>query len=384
MGRAPTETFGRSNRIYRLPKVSVEARNVVGGGRRVALPSSAVTTTPSPTTSIADTSATARAERPTIRNFEPDDVAPAGRLLAARQAEHRRHEPLLAARFEDPDVAAAEVAAAAEDGATGAVAVLGDDVMGYLLGGPKTSPTWGANTWVETAGQALRSGLDPEVVRDLYAHAAASWVAAGRDVHYVLVPAYDAALVDAWFRLGFGQQHVHAVREIEPLPTRVPAGLLVRPARREDIPVLAQLDVELPQHQGRAPTFSAGQVPTYDESLADWEEAIDDTGYAHFVVEHDGFVVGAATGCALERSGTNLGLTRPDHAGFLGFASVLPAARGLGAGRALGEAVHSWAADAGFTSLATDWRATNLLSSRTWPRLGYRPTFLRLHRRLGY
>ena len=36
------------------------------------------------------------------------------------------------------------------------------------------------------------------------------------------------------------------------------------------------------------------------------------------------------------------------------------------------------------TSAVTDWRATNLLSSRTWPRLGYRPSFLRLHRHLGY
>jgi hypothetical protein len=27
---------------------------------------------------------------------------------------------------------------------------------------------------------------------------------------------------------------------------------------------------------------------------------------------------------------------------------------------------------------------TNLLSSRTWPRLGFETTFLRLHRVLGY
>jgi GNAT superfamily N-acetyltransferase len=320
----------------------------------------------------------------TIRDFEPDDVAVAGLLLAARHAEHRRHEPLLAARFEDPAVAAAEVATAVDDGVSGAVAVDGDNVVGYLLGGPKASPSWGANIWVESAGQAVQPGLDAEVMRDLYGHASASWVAAGRDVHYVLVPAYDGPLVEAWFRLAFGQQHVHAVREIEPVPTGAPADLLVRTARHEDIPVLAQLDIELPQHQGRAPTFSAGLLPTYDESLADWADDIDDPGYHHLVVEHDGAVVGAATGCALERSKTNLGLIRPDHAGFLGFASVLPAARGLGAGRALGEAVHRWAADAGFTSLATDWRAANLLSSRTWPRLGYRPTFLRLHRRLGY
>jgi len=65
-------------------------------------------------------------------------------------------------------------------------------------------------------------------------------------------------------------------------------------------------------------------------------------------------------------------------------AAVLPQARGLGAGRALGEAVLGWTRENGFASAVTDWRATNLLSSRTWPRLGFRPSFLRLHRRLGY
>ena len=75
---------------------------------------------------------------------------------------------------------------------------------------------------------------------------------------------------------------------------------------------------------------------------------------------------------------------RPDHAGFLGFAAVLPEARGAGVGRALGTTVLDWAAAEGYPVVVTDWRATNLLSSRTWTRLGYRPTFLRLHRRLGY
>lgn len=35
-------------------------------------------------------------------------------------------------------------------------------------------------------------------------------------------------------------------------------------------------------------------------------------------------------------------------------------------------------------SVDTDWRATNLLSSRTGPKLGFEPTFVRLHRVVGY
>jgi GNAT superfamily N-acetyltransferase len=320
--------------------------------------------------------------RPTLRAFDPADVPAAGRLLAERHAAHRTAEPLLAARFEDVDVATAEVRALVEAGATGATAVVGDEVVGYLLGLHKPSGPWGANRWVEPAGHAVR---EAELARDLYALAATGWVADGHDVHYAIVPAYDGALVDAWFRLGFGQQHVHGIRELPASPAVVPPGLTVRPAERADIPVLGQLDLVLPQHQGLSPTFSAGgPLPTLEEAVADWEESFDDEGFAYLVAEHDGRVVGCAVGCALEKSSSHQSLAQPDHAGFLGFAAVLPEARGLGAGRALGEAVGDWAAKEGFTSLVTDWRATNLLSSRTWPRLGYRPSFYRLHRRLGY
>jgi GNAT superfamily N-acetyltransferase len=95
-------------------------------------------------------------------------------------------------------------------------------------------------------------------------------------------------------------------------------------------------------------------------------------------------VAGAAVGCALEKSGSHTSLARPDNAGFLGFAAVFPSERGHGAGRALGEAVLEWAAQAGFGCVVIDWRVTNLLSSRTWPALGFAESFLRLHRLIGY
>jgi hypothetical protein len=51
-----------------------------------------------------------------------------------------------------------------------------------------------------------------------------------------------------------------------------------------------------------------------------------------------------------------------------------------GAGRMLGERILALAPEAGYPTLVTDWRMTNLTSSRTWPRLGFRPTFYRLFR----
>jgi len=317
-----------------------------------------------------------------VRPFAADDVPAAGVLLAQRHTRHRVSRPLLSARYEDSAAATAEVASAfGTPGASGTFAVRGGEPAGYLLGFPKPGRLWGPNVWVESAGHAAADG---ETLRDLYAVAAAGWVESGLTAHYALVPATDEDLVRAWFRLGFGQQACHGLCG---LPAHAPvrrAGLTIRRAMWEDIPALAELDVELLRHQSLAPTFSAATVPSAQQTAGEWAEDFDDPSYTTFVAELDGTVVGSAVGCALEKSGSHTSLARPDNAGFLGFAAVFPSARGHGAGPALGETVLQWGAQAGFGCVVIDWRVTNLLSSRTWPALGFAESFLRLHRLIGY
>lgn len=320
--------------------------------------------------------------RTRVRPFAAGDVPAAGALLARRHARHRLDRPLLPARYEDADSAAAEVAAAfATAGASGAFATRDGEPAGYLLGFPKPGASWGPNVWVESAGHAA---VDGEILRDLYAVAAAGWAESGLTAHYALVPATDEDLVRAWFRLGFGQHACHGLRGLPTQAPARPAGLTIRRAVREDIPALAELEVELPRHQSLAPSFSAAPVPSAQQTAAEWAEDFDDPGYTTFVAERDGAVIGSAIGCALEMSGSHTGLARPDNAAFLGFAAVFPSERGHGAGRVLGETVLEWAAQAGFGCVVTDWRVVNLLSSRTWPTLGFAESFLRLHRIIGY
>jgi len=314
-----------------------------------------------------------------VRPLTADDLPEAATLLAERHRRHRYAQPLLSPRYEKESEAAGVLPAL--DEASGAAAYRGGTMVAYVLGAPKASPVWGPNVWVEAAGTAA---AEPEAVRDAYAMAAARWVDEGCKAHYAVVPATDPDLVRAWFRLGFGQQHAHGLRSVPAARSPLPDGLVIRRAVRDDIPALAELEVALPQHQGLSPTFSAGNLPTVEESRQEWESDFDDDSYTTFVAVRDGVVIGSAIGCALEKSGSHTGLARPDHAGFLGFAAVAPAARGSGAGRALGEAVLSWCAEAGFTSAVTDWRVTNLLSSRAWPALGFEESFLRLHRLIGY
>ena len=313
-----------------------------------------------------------------IRDFAADDVEDAGRLLAERHRAHRRREPLLPPQYEDVAAARAQVEELwSRDGASGAVAVEGSRAVGYLLGAPRADPTWGRNTWVELAGLA---GDGADLTRALYAHAGQRWGDSGNDAHYVLVPAGDAAVLETWWRLGFGLQHVHAAREAAAYDVR--PG--IRRAREEDVPALAELDLLLPQHQALAPVFSAGSVPTREELLADMTETLADERFTVLVAEDRGEVVGSAVACPVELSGAHSGLARLEGATFFAFSAVRPAARGVGWGRALGEAVLDLAHRSGAPGVISDWRSTNLLSSLAWTRLGFRETFWRMHRVVGF
>jgi GNAT superfamily N-acetyltransferase len=324
------------------------------------------------------------ARRLEIIPFDADGIDDAARLLAARHRAQRIAEPGLDPAFED--VATTRVAIEglmATEGASGALASRRGAAVGYVLATPR-SGTWGPSMWVEGAGQAV-ADVESDVVRDLYGFLAGGWVATGRYRHSVIVPATDPALVEAWFRSGFGQQHVHGIRgAAAPRETvAVPDGMTLRRAERRDIVALGGLGRALAEHQIASPVFSTLPSAPLEDHVAEWEEDFEDERFANFVVEVEGRVIGAAVGCSIDMSSEHHGIVRPATAGLLGFAAVLPEARGLGAGRVLGAAVLAWARDAGYTVVVTDWRETNLLSSRTWPRLGYRPVFRRLHRAIA-
>ena len=315
-----------------------------------------------------------------IRTFEAGDLDAAALLLAERHARHRASEPLLDPAFEDGVAARGEIEALlGAESAAGWTAREGGDVVGYVIGMAKPMSTWGRNVWVEPAGHAATSA---RIVRSLYAVAAEAWTNEDRMNHHVLVPASDDVLIDAWFSLDFGQQHLHAVREVPPQDFGVvpDSELVIRRASRDDIPVLAELELVLPQHMARAPVLSPLPIQPVEEVQAEIEGDFDDPTFTWFVAEHDGRVVGDAIACGLEKSSGNNSLIRPSKAGFLGYAAVLPEARGLGAGRALGQSVLAWSRDEGYTSVATDWRSTNIEADGAWRGLGFRPTFRRLHR----
>jgi len=315
-----------------------------------------------------------------IRTFEAAHLDAAAALLADRHRRHRIAEPTLAAAYELPDIARREVEAQLSgDRAAGWVALRDGAVVGFLIGASKSETVWGPNVWVEAAGHAAG---EPAVIRDLYAVAAGRWVAEGRTNHHVLVPATDIGLVDAWFSLDFGQQHLHAVREAPPASFGVVprSELTIRRATADDIPALVELERVLPEHLAQSPVFSRLAQTPVEEIVAELQTDLAGTTFQFWVAEHDRRVIGSAISCSLEQSQGATGLNRPPDAGYLAYVAVLPDARGLGAGRALGDTVLAWSRDAGYRVVATDWRSTNLEADRSWRAMGFRPTFRRLHR----
>lgn len=311
--------------------------------------------------------------------FTDAHLEAAGRLLAARHARQREVEPLLPERFEEPDAANDEVAKAwRAEGASGAAALREGRLVGYLIGAPRDPEAWGENVWVDLAGHAVEASED---IRDLYATAAARWFDEGRRRHYALVPADDSELIDAWFRLGFGHQQGHGIRAVPPqTDVRVPEGFEIRDPREEDIEQLVPIDLALPTHQGSSPVFSTRLLPSVDAIRAEWRKTLVGDEENLLIGCLDGKPVACWSVCAAELSIHYSGLGLPERASYLAFASTLPEARGSGIGVALTDASLAAAAAEGYTAMVTDWRVTNLLASRFWPKRGFRPAFYRLYR----
>jgi ribosomal protein S18 acetylase RimI-like enzyme len=313
-----------------------------------------------------------------VRAFSDDYLGDAARLLAARHARHRAAEPLLSERYEEPGAAREQLEGLwHRDDASGWAGFRDGQLAAYIVGTVHERVHEG-HVWIDYAGHAVE---DAEDIRDLYAAAAAQWVDEGRPQHYVQVPAHDAALIDSWFRLSFGQQQVDGARDV-PARTevRLPDAVEIRAPTADDVEALLAVDLALPRQHRASPVFSTRPLPTEDELRAEWQRTLAAGEETLFVGCHHERPV--ACWSLVKRAQKLNGLVAPDDACFLHFAATIPEARWLGIGVALTDTALAWAASEGCAAMATDWRVTNLLASRFWPRRGFRPTFLRLYRHI--
>jgi predicted N-acetyltransferase YhbS len=281
----------------------------------------------------------------------------AANLLAERYARQREAEPLLP-EVDDFEVHISEA---------GHVAVRDGQAVAFLAGAVDDETK--IARWL-FGGHAAR---EPETLRDLFAAQAEEF---GVSRFMLTVPARDTELVDVWFRLAFGCQAVWAVREVERVDP-VDFGGTIRLATPDDMEAVNELDESLYAHQAATPSFSEFVAPPREQLRAEAAELWDGSEtYVPFVAERDGRVVALLL---LYRRPVG-DLRVPENNIDLAFAASRDEVRGTGAGLALTAHALNWAHAHGFRSMTVDWRSVNLLSSRFWPRRGFRPQYLRLYR----
>jgi GNAT superfamily N-acetyltransferase len=284
-------------------------------------------------------------------------------------------------RFENPREAETAIRAAlVREHAAGYAALADGRLVAYLIGDMVIDDVWGRSGWVRWAGCAYDIGTGVEPVRDLYAALGAHWVTRGIFTHCVLAPVSDTAMIGAWFSLSFGIQQVHALQSIsKPGGGRpVPPGIEMRRAGSGDEHHLAKLSDIIWRKQVKAPVWAVMMPDEVAGREAAWAELATDDEVTAWLAMRGEEPLAVQMYWPSEADADNVMV--PDNCVYLSVAGTLPEARGLGLGTWLSEHVLSEAHAAGFRYCETDWRSTNLLSSRFWPKRGYRPVFYRLVR----
>lgn len=288
------------------------------------------------------------------------------------------------ARFEQPAAAEQAIRAARAREHTAGFAALDEGrLVAYLIGDMVIDIIWGRSGWIRWAGCAYDPAFSTEPIRDLYAALGERWVDFGIFTHVALMPVSNPALIDAWFSLSFGVEQVHALQDLQQVSERKrtpPPGIDVRRAGPGDERHLAKMSDVIWRKQIKAPVWAV-MMPEYVAGRAEaWSElATDDEAITWLAMRGDEPLAVQAYWPA-EPDGDNIML--PDQCAHMSVAATRPEARGQGLNTLLSEIVLHETRAAGYRYIETDWRSTNLLSSRFWPRRGYRPTFYRLVRRL--
>ena len=273
-----------------------------------------------------------------------------------RDAEHLLADPARARR--------------AVEAASGAgpvfVALDGGELAGYLVaaGGGRLG----------VAHHAARPDDARLVYRRLYEVAAGHLVAGGARYHSIPVRADDPATVQAFVELEFGLDQIDGIVDVRGATTAGGGTAPVRPATTDDLDVVMELARELHEFHHRSPMFQPARPLDAEAIRAGAAAALDDPDSAVLVAEVDGRVAAMA----------QAGPSSAYAAAFdLGMLVVTEDVRAQGLGRAVLDALDTWAAARGYRYGTVGWTSSNLVSDAFYRSQGFTPVRYRLHRRIA-
>jgi GNAT superfamily N-acetyltransferase len=282
-------------------------------------------------------------------------------------------EELLGKILAEPQLEAAAARVAGGGGFAGYLAAVPVDLAEDDRAALDTHPR---SALIPFGGHALRAGQETQVLRGLYAAVAERLVTQRRLVHYVDLPADDAAAL-AWFRLGFGLEQVRGLMAIK-ARGRQPRGvdaLTIRRVGPGDLPQVGRMAAESARHRQRSAVFLAQPEPALDTLRTHYAGALADPRSAAWVAARRGEEVAMVV-----LTPATAGPVVPEASVELSEAYVIPSARGEGISRILLATALAWAYDNDYRHITARWHAASLPGSWHWPAVGFRPVAHRLHR----
>lgn len=253
------------------------------------------------------------------------------------------------------------------------------ELVGYIIGEIKIDHLRGRHVWVPYEGIAIRMDQSAELIRHLYAEVSVIWLEQGCFMHYSIIPLGNQAYYDAYQRLSFFIQQVHAVMDIEDYkPFENISDAEIRVANKMDGEMMSKMSSIIQSYHNVAPTFELA-LP---EVVSDIKDA-----YQNIVEENNGMCLIAI------KDSKELGfqvyypitsdLMTPDIGVELSIAGTYYSHMGKGVGKKLMNEGHKIMIEKGYNNMVTDWRITNLASSTFWPKCGFKPVAYRMVRHIN-
>ncbi|MES9683606.1 GNAT family N-acetyltransferase [Gottfriedia acidiceleris] len=313
--------------------------------------------------------------------FENIHLDEAASLLAIRHMYDRSINPELPSKFEEATYAKKAIEALFnEKDRFGIAAVNDSELVGYIIGAIQTDKNRERHTWIKYAGMAIAESENEELYRELYAEFAKKMVELRSFNHYVMVPSGNKSTLDAWLHLGFAYEQVHGIRDLSVSSDKVFEDIQIRLATSEDEKRIRELATVIMEHQAKSPVFAPGFIEERDDYQEGYAEIINDEAATLWLALHRNEIVGFQVFESAAASDENL-LT-PETCISLVVGATVESSRGIGVSKALLRHGLTVADKEGYKLCETDWRITNLESSRFWPKNGFKPIAYRLVRKI--
>jgi GNAT superfamily N-acetyltransferase len=253
-------------------------------------------------------------------------------------------------------------------------------LIGFLISTIMNDDVFGRCAWVKYDGMALAEGVTEEVYRELYAHIANEWLKAGCQKHYVIAPCGSSDVIKAWLQSGFAYEQVFGLQELEAVEIQSIENVTVREPSSSDIEDIKSISSLIMSYQAGSPTFAAALPEMFKEIEKGYVGLIEDSE-AHVILAYENEdVQGFVCGYFEDEDRDNMMI--PYKSTELGVAGTYSNSQNKGIGTLLTQSLLNDALKVGYINSTTDWRITNLKSSKFWPRMGYKPYAYRLVRNI--